>query len=122
MTGAAIAAEIDAALLDVARDVGDGTYAVTLIEPAPLPANPWDTPSGTVTEHEVAAMLSRYPKGMIDGTLIRASDKRMMLSATGPVPETSWRVEVAGVSYAVVTVTPYQPAGVPLYIECQLRA
>lgn len=122
MTGAAIAAEIDAALREVAIDVGAGDYAVTLVQPAPLPANPWDAPSGAAVEHEVAAMLSRYPKSMIDGSLIRATDKRMMLSATGPVPETSWRAVVAGVSYAILTVTPYQPAGVPLYIECQLRA
>ena len=122
MSGASIAAEVNAALAEVARDVGDGAFTVTLLEPAAQPVNPWDAAAGAPTQHEVNALVSDYPQGMIDGTLIQQGDKRLMLSATGAIPKVNWRVLVAGVSYAIMMVKEYQPSGVPLYVECQLRA
>lgn len=121
MSGASIAAEVDAALREVARDVGAGTYTVTLVEPAPQPSTPWDTPSGTATEYTVNAMVSRYPNNLIDGTLIQATDKRVLVSAVGPVPQTSWRIEIEGVSHEIVSVTPLQPSGVALMYQVQAR-
>ena len=59
---------------------------------------------------------------MIDGTLIQQGDKRLMLSATGPIPKVNWRVIANGVDYAIMMVREYQPSGVALYLECQLRA
>lgn len=122
MSGASIAAEVNAALAEVARDVGDRTFQVTLLEPAAQPVNPWDSPAGDPTEHEVNAMVSDYPQGMIDGELIQRGDKRIMLSTTGPIPAINWRIIVGGVNYAIMMVREYQPSGVTLYAECQLRA
>ena len=122
MSGASIAAEVDAALREVARDVGSGTYTVTLVEPAPQAPNPWTPASGTAMQYTVPAMVSRYPNNMIDGTLIQATDKRVMLSAVGPTPEVDWAVIIDGVSHAIMMIRPLQPSGVPIYYECQCRA
>lgn len=123
MTGASIAAEIEAALGEVARDVGDGAYAITLCEPLTGPTTPWSgtsvTPGAT---HEVPAMIGRFARNMIDGTLIRATDKRVMIAGTAPKPLTSWTVTIDEQVHAIVNVMEMAPAGVPLYYEVQARA
>lgn len=122
MSGASIQREVDAALREVARDVGDGQFLVKLIEPAPLPVYPWDTQTGTPTEYDVPAMVSDYPQAMIDETLIQQGDKRIMLSSIEVVPKVNWLVQVAGVSYAIMMVREYKPSGIALYTEVQARA
>lgn len=122
MSGASIQREVDAALREVARDVGNGEFLVTLSEPAALPVNPWDAQTGTPTNYEVPAMVSDYPQAMIDGTLIQQGDKRIMLSALEIVPKVNWRVVVDGISYAIMMVREYKPSGIPLYTEVQARA
>lgn len=122
MSGASIAAEVNAALAEVARDVGNGEFSVTLLEPATQPVNPWDTPAGAPTEHQVNALVSDYPQSMIDGTLIQQGDKRIMLSAVGPRPEVNWRVIDRGISYAIMMIREIGPSGVALYYELQGRA
>lgn len=122
MSGASIAAEVNAALAEVARDVGAGTFTITLLEPAAQPVNPWDSPAGASTEHLVNAMVSDYPQSMIDGELIQRGDKRIMISATGPIPKVNWRVIASNVNYAIMMVREYQPSGVALYVEVQCRA
>lgn len=123
MSGLSIAREVDAALREVARDVGAGEYVVTLLEPAPQAQNPWDVGNaGQPTSYDVPAMVGSYPASMIDGTLIQATDKRVMLSALGPEPSTAWQVVINGVTHQIVMVKPLKPSGVALYIECQCRA
>jgi hypothetical protein len=122
MSGAQIAAEVNAALAEASIATGDGTLTVMLLEPAAQPANPWDSPAGAPTEHEVNAVISDYPLSMIDGTLIRQGDKRLMISATGPAPKVNWRVISGAVNYAILTVREIGPGGVALYYELQVRA
>lgn len=122
MSGAQIAAEVNAALAEASIATGDGIYTVTLLEPAAQPTNPWDTPAGAPTQHEVNAVISDYPLSMIDGTLIRQGDKRIMLSATVVAPEVNWRVISSGVNYAILSVREIGPGGVALYYEVQARA
>lgn len=122
MSGAQIAAEVNAALAEASIATGDGTLTVILLEPAVQPTNPWDSPAGAPTEHEVNAVISDYPLSMIDGTLIRQGDKRLMISATGPAPKVNWRVISNAVNYAILTVREIGPGGVALYYELQVRA
>ena len=42
MSGSQIAAEVAAALREVARDVGDGAFIVTLLRGPDEPETPWD--------------------------------------------------------------------------------
>jgi len=122
VSGDSIAREVDDALREVARDVGDGSFLVTLKTPAGGSATPWGTTADTFTESELPAMVSSYPFDMIDGTLIRATDKRVMVSAVGAVPTTADKLEIDGVDHAIVMVKPLAPSGVPLFYECQCRA
>lgn len=120
MSGASIAAEVQAALQEVATEVGSGEFVVTLIRTAQA-ANPWDA-AGATTETDIPAMVQEYPINLIDGTLIRQGDRKVMMSATGLVPTTADTLRISGKEYAIVMVKPYEPSGVPLYIEVQARA
>jgi hypothetical protein len=122
MSGASIAAEVAAALQEVAGDVGSNTFAVTLTQDSGEPANPWDTDTSTETVTNMAALIQNYPLGMIDGTLIRAEDRKVMLPATGPRPTTADKLTIAGKVYAIVSIMETSPSGVPLFYEVQARA
>ena len=119
MSGASIAAEVRDALSEVARDVGNDQFTVTLIEPAPA-ATPWAS-GGAPTETALPAIVQDYPRSMIDGTLIQQGDRRVMLAATGPRPNTGDRLRIAGIEYRVLMVKDKAPSGVPLYYEAQAR-
>lgn len=120
MSGASIAAEVAAALSEVANDVGDGNFVVTLKQTSGAPANPWET-GGTVTETEIAAVVQMYARGQIDGTIIKQGDRRIMLAATGPRPSTADTLEVAGTDYRILNVDEVAPSGVAIYYELQAR-
>ena len=121
MSGADIANEVDAALREVARDVGDGEFLVTLQVPSSAPANPWSTPAGAPTETELPALVSDFPQSMIDGTLIQMGDRRVMVSARGPKPTTADKLVIGSVTYRIISVRETGPSGVPLYYMVQAR-
>ena len=120
MTGPQIAAEVAAALAEAAGATGNGQRA-SLIRPAAPPVNPWDAPAGAPTEHPVWAIAEAYSKSMVDGTLIRAEDRRVMIEATGLEPTTADRLKIGAVEYEIVRVDPEAPAGVALFFVCQCR-
>ena len=120
MSGTQIAAEVTAALAEAAGDTGDGQQAV-LIRPASPPVNPWDDPASAPTEHPVWAIAQAYSKDMVDGTLIRAEDRRVMVEAVSPAPTTADKLRLGAVEYEIVRVDPEAPAGVALYHICQCR-
>ena len=123
MSAAQIQAEIEAALIEVARDTGDGEFLVTLTEPSTGPTTPWSATSPTPgATHQVPAMIGQFNRNMIDGTLIRATDKRVMIAGTAPKPLTSWTVTIAGQVHSIVEVMETAPAGEPLYYVLQARA
>lgn len=122
MSGAQIAREIDAALLEVGQAVGAGEYTVTLIAPTTQPVSPWSAPGSAADEYDVRAMVSDYRPSLIDGTLIRREDKRFMVSAVEHHPNVSWRIRSEGVEYAIINIRRVGPAGVALYYDIQARA
>lgn len=121
MSGAQIALEVAAALQEVARDVGDGEFLVTLTQTASAPANPWDVDASTDTATQLPAMISDFPQSMIDGTLIQQGDRRVMIAATGPVPSTADTLTIGGKVHRIINVRSTTPSGVPLYYEIQAR-
>ena len=128
MSGSQIAAEVAAALREVARDVGDGAFIVTLLRGPDEPETPWDAGNyGEPQDYELPALVQNYGgkgfdgQAIIDGTLIQADDKRVLLPATGPQPTTSDRLLIGGVSYAIVSIRETAPSGVAIYYECQAR-
>ena len=122
MSGAQIAREVDAALLEVGRAVGAGEYTVTYIVPTDQPVSPWSAPGNAPDEYDVRAMVSDYRPAMIDGTRIRREDKRFMVSAVDYAPNVSWRIRSEGVEYAIVNIRRVGPSGVALYYDIQARA
>ena len=122
MTAAAIRAEVAAALAEASAAVGDGPLIVTLVRTAGGPQTPWDTSAFAATaETPLRAVVGRYQQGIIDGTLIMAGDRRVMVEA-GPVePRTSDKLRIGGEDYAIVAVRPTAPGGVALMYEVQVR-
>lgn len=123
MSGPSIAAEIEAAYREVAREVGDGAFTVVLIEPATQPVNPWDAHAGAPTEHaDIPASRATIPDSWIDGTLIRADDEMIKIAGTAPAVKVNWRVDIGGVSYAIQAVKEFGPSGFVLQYGLVLRA
>ena len=121
MSGADIAAEVFAALGEVADDAGDGDFTVTFISPAPLPENPWDAPDGEPTQFELRAFVEAFRQEQVDDTLIFAGDRKVMVDALGEVPTTADRVILPEGEFAILSVEPLSPAGVPLYYQLHCR-
>ncbi len=122
MSVSQIAAEVEAAFREVAQEVGDGEFTVTLIEPGEGQVNPWDEPGGAGTRHEgIPGKLGKVKDQWIDGSLIRADDELLTIAGTAPKPEQGWTVEIRGVAYTIVTILPTHPSGVGIYYELVLR-
>lgn len=121
MSGADIAAEVAAALREVGQETGAGELIATLIRPAPQPQNPWDPPAGEPSEHPLAVMVESYEQNDIDGTLIRAEDRRVMMEAAGITPTTADRLKIGTDEYAILSAQPEAPGGVALFFVLQCR-
>ena len=120
MSGLSIGSDVAQALQEAAREVGDGQRA-TLLRPSPQPANPWDAPALARAPQQLWVVTESYGRDMIDGTLIRAEDRRAMIEAVFPPPTTADRLVLGGVEYGIVRVEPEAPAGVALYYVAQCR-
>jgi hypothetical protein len=121
MSGVSIAAEVAAAIREVGNATGNGPLIATLIRPAAQPTNPWDAPASAPSLIPVAVMVESYSQGLIDGTLIRAEDRRVMMEATGIVPTTADRISISGKEYAILSVAPEAPSGVALFYNLHCR-
>ena len=120
MSGASIAAEVHAALASLAPELGSGAFLIELVRRAERPS-PSD-PVGTETTFTLTGNVQRYPRGMIDGTLIKQDDRRIMVSAAGETPKVSDRLRIGAQNYAIISVDEIAPQGVALYFEVQARA
>lgn len=120
MSGAQIAAEVAIALADAGAAVGGGAFSATLTRPTGS-ETPWDIPTTAVTTWAVTVIVTMYDRRHIDGEQIRAEDRRVLMSAVGPVPAVSDRLTVSGAVYQVMAVNELAPAGVALMYELQCR-
>lgn len=84
--------------------------------------------SPTVTTQECLAVEEAYRAGEIDGTLVRAGDKKLILSpkvssgASVTAPDTTDTVTFAdGSVWTVKAVEPLSPGGTALIYTLQLR-
>lgn len=122
MSGESIAAEISAALAEVALDVGNGSFAVTLIRPPEQPDTPWDTGNyGEPEEIELPAIVTMFPQRLIDGTLIQAFDRKVMIAAQGTKPTTADTLMIGDETYRILNVMETGPSGVALFYQVQAR-
>jgi len=112
---AAIAAEVDAALAEV------GVQA-TILRPGGTTGPEWNPTQGAPTEHPVRAMQDEWQQGEIDGTLIRMTDRKLIVSATGAAPTTEDRITFGGQELAIAMVQPLAPAGDAVLYTVAARA
>lgn len=83
-----------------------------------------DSISGQSSSSEtVSAVFTEYDQKDIDGTLIKAGDKRAMISASGiaSAPDTADQVTDGSLKYSIISVSTIQPGGTPLIYYLQLR-
>lgn len=109
---------------EVADALGDVGQAATLIRKgARDPASPeWDTAFLPDQEFPVKLLGDALGLGLIDGTVIHASDRREMMAAEGVTPTPADRLVIGDTSYAIVRAEPYAPGGQALYFDLILRA
>lgn len=109
------AAEIAAALSDV------GHTAILLRKGVPTGPE-WDQTPGEDRRIPVTLLGDTLAIGLIDGTAIKAGDRREMMAAEGTAPEPSDRLLIGSTTYAIVRAEPFAPGGVPVYFDLILRA
>ena len=107
----AIAADVATAL----QEVG---FTATLTRRGEMTGPEYDPTYGPDEEYNVTVMQDTISLGLIDGTMIRAGDKLMMMAAEGIVPTTADRI----MGMAVMRVEPFAPGGEPLFFEVLLRS
>ncbi len=113
----AIADEVRAAL----EEVG---FAVTLTRKgARDPLSPENDPTWLPdTTHTLTVMQDTISLGLIDGTLVRTGDTKLMVAAESTAPTTADKITLNGKAREVVIVEPFAPGGQPVYFEVLLRA
>lgn len=84
----------------------------------------WDPGEPTPTPHACTMAALKFDNKDIDGTLIKASDKKVYIAAKGLsiAPTTTDKLMIGGVSHAIMRVMPLNPAGIDVYFEVQARA
>lgn len=120
MSGEDLAAEVAAALREAGAAVGDGALLATLTR-TPQKVNPWDAAPADPTTHSVAVVVAAYSTGQVDGTLIQAQDRRVLIEAAGVSPAAHDMLTIGGVVYNIITVATLAPGGVDLMYEAQCR-
>jgi len=121
MSGAQIANEVSAALLEVGVELGDGTeYTVQLI-PAVTGGKPWDAPSAAPDPIEVRAYIEDFRSDLFNGAPVQAGDKKVMLDATGTAPKPMDTLVIDGVDHRIENVMQLGGAGVPVLFMAQAR-
>lgn len=66
-------------------------------------------------------VASRYKNMEIDGTVILASDLKLICNNVATEPQPQWRVSVNSKIFTVLDVMPVNPAGQNIIYICQLR-
>ncbi len=77
---------------------------------------------GTVSRWSLATVEEAFGGREIDGTLVMAGDRRLLVAAGGVAPAVEDVVTLADGSAGVVkAVAPFSPGGVSLYFEVRVR-
>ena len=86
------------------------------------PNTPWNPGSGTITDYEVYAVITEYDTREIDGTAIRRTDQKALVSVNDEIEVTTNDDLVMGeLSYNILNARPISPAGIAVVYELQVR-
>lgn len=80
-------------------------------------------PTRTPADHACTVVVLDFDDTLVDGTRIKKSDRRVIMSTAGLTiePTTTDKLIVDGQTYAVHAVTSLNPGGTTVYWELQAR-
>ena len=109
-----IAAEVAAGLGEAGEGVGDGTLIATLLKPGTNTGPEYAPVLGAPTEHPLTVVLIAFSDEEREGTLIEATDLKVLADATGAAPTVADKLVIDDVAHTIHGVTQLAPAGIPL--------
>lgn len=82
----------------------------------------WD-PTQTETNYTLTGAVLNFNKRDVDGTLIKATDKRVIVSTDGMTVtlDAAHKLTIGGVKHSIVNVRELNPGGTVVYVEAQAR-
>ena len=116
-----LAAEVAAALREAGIATAGAPQVAQLVMSEGGPTTPWGEDEPTETLTPLVIVTDTYSQGLVDGTLIMAGDRRVMVEAGPVAPSTAHKLRIGGEDYAIVAVRPLAPGGVALMYEVQVR-
>ena len=93
----------------------------TLTRQPPLPATPWDAPSGSPQQWTVRVVVIGPKREWIGGTLVQTAEQQVLMDATGPRPEPEDQITIGADTFRVLRVHAVEPAGVPLLYTLEVQ-
>lgn len=84
----------------------------------------WNPTPSAPADHPCTLVVDDYEAGEIDGSLIRQTDRKVLVSAEGLgiEPTAADRLVIGGSAMEIVNVRPLSPGGVVVLFEIQGRA
>lgn len=133
MSGADIAAEIHAALIEAAEATGQGEYTATLTRPATESVSdadagtPWgDAATGAAPDPDPFTVTvldggttTRYSRSD-DGALIPRTVRTLTISAVGEAPKMGDQITLADGTFELAKVEPLAPGGETLLFDVEI--
>lgn len=96
---------------------------VTLTPPGgtyDIPTGTWTGTASPVVTTGVLLPLSRGLKHM-PGTDIQSGDQQLLLPGSIAQPPIDAKALINGLTYTIIEVSPFDPAGTPVYFDCIVR-
>ncbi|HEX73327.1 MAG TPA: hypothetical protein ENN65_08445 [Candidatus Hydrogenedentes bacterium] len=120
MGGAEIAAQISAALAEIAQELGSGEFVVVLRQQTRGQANPWDIPATPPEPVALRAIDDGIREVYVPDSGATRQGRFITIEAAGVEPKVGDVLTVSGVDHSVLAVFPLAPAGVPLLWELEI--
>lgn len=121
MSGAAIAAEVAAALAEAGAAVGDGSLGAVIKRQGAWTGPEWDRVPGAITQYPVTVLDLNINVRDASGTLTGEIRRKLLIEAVDVVPEKGDVIELLGVDHTVDTVETLAPGGVALLYKVMLE-
>ena len=121
MSGAAIAAEVAAALAEAGAATGTGPLIATIRRRGTATGPAYNPTYGPDTLHTCTVVLSHYAARERDDTSIAAADVKVLASAMDIDPTPADTLVIGFVDYEIVEAMPLDPGGVVLMWTLQAR-
>lgn len=111
----------DAIAAEVVEGIGEVGVAANIVRKGAQTGPAYNPTFGPDELFPVTIVYDEYDTDEIDGTLILATDLKIMMTAVGVVPTPADKLR-ADKDYSIQRVKPLQPGGTPVMWELQCRA